>query len=115
MLNGRRKRRSSIRRARIASRQGDLISWQTAGAGGAGNPLARKPEAVLRDVRNDFVSIEGAARDYGVVIDPKRRIVDAAATDALRRRLAAAAKTRAARTPAKKPDAPAKPRRRAAR
>jgi N-methylhydantoinase B len=95
--------------------ENDLVSWQTAGAGGYGDPLARDPGAVLRDVRNDFVSIEGAARDYGVVIDPKRRVIDAVATDKLRRRLAAAAKRRAARTPAKKRGATAAPRRKAAR
>jgi N-methylhydantoinase B len=63
----------------------DLISWRTAGAGGVGNPYARKPEAVLRDVRNGFVSIEGAAKDYGVVIDPRRIEVDVAATARRRR------------------------------
>jgi len=93
----------------------DLVSWRTAGAGGYGDPLARKPEAVLRDVRNGFVSIEGAARDYGVVIDPKRRVVDPAATDALRRRRASVATTKAAPKPAKPRRATAKPRRKAAR
>jgi N-methylhydantoinase B len=93
----------------------DLISWQTAGAGGSGDPLARKPESVLRDVRNDFVSIEGAARDYGVVIDPKRHTVDLAATAKLRGRLAAAAGRKTARKPAAKKAPPARVRRKAAR
>ena len=64
----------------------DLISWQTAGAGGVGNPMRRAPEAVLRDVRNGLVSIDGAMRDYGVVIDPKRLTIDAMATERRRRR-----------------------------
>ncbi len=81
----------------------DLISWRTAGAGGVGNPHARKPEAVLRDVRNGFVSIEGAAKDYGVVIDSKRLEIDVAATARKRRgKVATATKTAGKRAPAKR-------------
>jgi N-methylhydantoinase B len=79
----------------------DLISWQTAGAGGVGNPLRRAPEAVLRDVRNGFVSVAAAASDYGVVIDSKQLAVDLAATEKRRRRAAATAKTKHASKPAK--------------
>ena len=39
-----------------------------AGAGGWGDPLEREPAAVLRDVRNEFLSLAKAAADYGVVI-----------------------------------------------
>ncbi|MFT3660717.1 MAG: hydantoinase B/oxoprolinase family protein [Gordonia sp. (in: high G+C Gram-positive bacteria)] len=76
--------------------------WQTApntvlrcltnGGGGWGDPFARAPEAVLRDVRNEYVSIAGAARDYGVVVvgdprrDPEGLRIDEAATAALRER-----------------------------
>lgn len=74
----------------------DVISWQTSGAGGSGNPLRRATEAVLRDVRNGLVTIEGAARDYGVVIDPKSRDVDAAATARRRRGVAGVATARPA-------------------
>ena len=49
--------------------------------------------------RGRFVSVEGAARDYGVVIDPKGLIVDASATDKRRRRAAATEKTKAAHKP----------------
>lgn len=38
------------------------------GGGGHGDPLLRSPEAVLDDVLNGYVSLEAAARDYGVVI-----------------------------------------------
>jgi N-methylhydantoinase B len=38
------------------------------GGGGWGDALAREPDAVLDDVWDEYVSIEGAARDYGVVI-----------------------------------------------
>jgi N-methylhydantoinase B len=60
------------------------------GGGGWGEPFARDPDAVKRDVRDGFVSIEGAARDYGVVVtgdpdlDPEGLQVDADATAKLR-------------------------------
>jgi N-methylhydantoinase B len=70
---------------------GDVVSFQQPGAGGYGPPWERDPQAVLRDVLEDYVSPEGARRDYGVVIDPATRAVDAAATAAARAALAAAA------------------------
>ena len=65
-------------------RQGDLISYRLNGAGGYGNPLERDPAAVLRDVIGGYVTIEGARRDYGVIIDPAGPTVDRAATEAER-------------------------------
>ncbi|HEV8306200.1 MAG TPA: hydantoinase B/oxoprolinase family protein [Methylomirabilota bacterium] len=59
---------------------GDVVSFQQPGAGGYGPPGERDPQAVLRDVIEDYVSIEGARRDYGVVIDPVTLTVDEAAT-----------------------------------
>ena len=38
----------------------------------------------VRDVRDEVVSVDGAARDYGVVIAPDGRSVDMEATAALR-------------------------------
>src|SRR5262249_14045593 len=58
----------------------------TAGGGGWGDPLRRDAALVLEDVREGYVSIDSAARDYGVVIDPQTLEVDAAATAAERRR-----------------------------
>ena len=55
---------------------GDVISFQQAGAGGYGPPTERDPRAVLRDVLEDYVSIEGALIDYGVVIDSVTLTVD---------------------------------------
>jgi N-methylhydantoinase B len=43
---------------------------RTGGGGGWGNPLDREPELVERDVRENYLSIEAALRDYAVVIDP---------------------------------------------
>ena len=41
----------------------------TNGGGGYGDPFTRDPARVLKDVRDGYVSIVGAARDYGVVVD----------------------------------------------
>jgi N-methylhydantoinase A len=57
----------------------------TPGGGGWGDPFERPPALVLRDVRDEVVSVEAAAADYGVVIAPDGRSVDAEATLALRR------------------------------
>jgi N-methylhydantoinase B len=57
----------------------------TAGGGGWGNPLHRDPNVVRQDVLDGYVTIESAARDYGVVIDPQTFEIDAAGTQALRR------------------------------
>lgn len=38
------------------------------GGGGYGDPRARDPQRVLEDVINGYISLEAAARDYGVAI-----------------------------------------------
>ena len=55
---------------------GDIVIQKTAGGCGVGHPYTRAPEEVLRDVRNEFVSIAGAMKDYGVVIDPNTLTID---------------------------------------
>ena len=57
-------------RGRLTLQPGDAISLLEAGGGGFGDPAARARELVLRDVREGFVSPDGAARDYGVTIRP---------------------------------------------
>lgn len=47
---------------------GAVIDILEAGGGGFGNPQDRDPAAVLADVRNGFVTIEGAKADYGVTV-----------------------------------------------
>ena len=63
---------------------GDTISFVSAGGGGYGNPFERDPKAVERDVQYEYVSIEKAKTDYGVVIDPESLKLDLAATQRLR-------------------------------
>jgi N-methylhydantoinase B len=65
---------------------GTMWRYITNAGGGWGNPIERDPERVKRDVRDGYVTIEGALRDYGVVItgDPERHpeqlVLDAEAT-----------------------------------
>ncbi|MGK6317271.1 hydantoinase B/oxoprolinase family protein [Neorhizobium sp. DT-125] len=66
---------------------GDTVTFLTPGAGGWGDPAARDPQAVLKDVVNGFVTVEAAARDYGVVIVDGS--VDAMKTESLRRDMVA--------------------------
>ena len=62
----------------------DVIENNSGGGGGWGDPREREPQQVLEDVLNDFVSLESAHRDYGVVIDAMTMSIDEAATAALR-------------------------------
>ncbi len=71
----------------ITFRRGDVFRHELAGGGGWGDPLERDPEMVLTDVRNELVSAQAAARDYGVVIDCAAWFVDTQATGALRAKL----------------------------
>lgn len=74
---------------------GDIFTRPTAGGGGYGDPLERDPEKVREDVADDYVSLERARKDYGVVLcvvdaDLAEYEVDAAATEAERTRIRAA-------------------------
>jgi N-methylhydantoinase B len=62
----------------------EVLSNNSGGGGGWGDPYERDPQKVLADVRSDYVSIESAREDYGVVIDPDALAVDEAATQQLR-------------------------------
>lgn len=70
--------------------------YVTSGGGGWGDPLAREPERVLGDVRDEYVTIDGARTHYGVVVegdpktDPEGLKLDQQATDKLRSEMRAA-------------------------
>ena len=73
----------------VIAEQGDVVNHYTQGGGGYGDPLERDPDAVLEDILDEFVSLEKAREDYGVVInavDPEvlGYEVDQSATDKLR-------------------------------
>ncbi len=65
----------------VKVKAGDLLLFDTWGAGGWGDPLQREPAKVLADVRKGLVSVEGARR-YGVVVAADA--VDEVATRTLR-------------------------------
>ena len=52
-------------------RKDDVFRHLLAGAGGWGDPLARDPERVLRDVMEEKISVAYARREYGVAIDER--------------------------------------------
>lgn len=64
--------------------EGDTLTNDTGGGGGYGDPFQRDPDAVARDVRNGFVSVQAARDRYGVVVDPADFGIDRSATDRLR-------------------------------
>jgi N-methylhydantoinase B len=63
---------------------GDTLSMFMSGGGGFGDPRERDPELVARDVEQGIVSIEAAARDYAVIVNPINFKVEAQATAKLR-------------------------------
>ena len=56
--------------ARYRLEKGEVARLITATGGGWGPPLERPVEAVVDDVRDGYVTVEQARRDYGVVVDP---------------------------------------------
>jgi N-methylhydantoinase B len=64
--------------------RGDVAEFYSAGGGGCGNPYERPVNAVVEDVLAGLVSVENAARQYGVVIDPETITVDRQATKTTR-------------------------------
>lgn len=64
--------------------KGEICVTRNGGGGGWGDPKKRKPEKVLEDVRNGFVSIQRARDVYGVAIDLETLSIDKKRTEALR-------------------------------
>jgi len=61
---------------------GDLVSMRVSGSGGYGDPFARDPALVARDVALGYLSAERAREWYGVVVDPATGLADRVATGA---------------------------------
>ncbi len=68
-------------------RRGQVFRHDLPGAGGHGDALSRDLAFVAKDLRDGLVSIEGAARDYGVVAHGEPPAIDTAATAELRAQL----------------------------
>jgi N-methylhydantoinase B len=60
----------------MTMKRGDVFRHEQPGPGGWGDPLERDPARVLKDVRNELVSVGSARDDYGVVIDTATWTVD---------------------------------------
>ena len=71
---------------------GEALIYNFGGGGGWGDALQRDATAVLEDVWDEYVSVEGARRDYGVVVTGSVEAMDLkldeVATAALRAELA---------------------------
>src|SRR2546422_11693694 len=72
----------------IEHAEGEWYEYHYGGGGGWGDPLVRPPEKVLGDVLDEYVSVEGARRDFGVVLtgslEDLTLAVDRVATERLR-------------------------------
>jgi len=53
-----------------AIQKGDIITHYTPGGGGYGDPRERHLDAIILDIKEGYVTRQGAERDYGVKIDP---------------------------------------------
>jgi len=73
-------------------RKGQIFRHDLPGAGAYGDALTRDLALVAKDLRDGLVSIEAAARDYGVVARGDPPEIDTDATTALRARLTATRK-----------------------
>jgi N-methylhydantoinase B/oxoprolinase/acetone carboxylase alpha subunit len=61
-------RNLSLKAVGVELASGDSITMRTGGGGGYGPAVERDPAAVLRDVREGYVTAEQAREAYGVVI-----------------------------------------------
>jgi N-methylhydantoinase B len=73
-------------RTNMRVRRGRMLDCFQPGGGGYGDPYTRDVDYVLEDVIDGYVSVDGAARDYGVVVagDPASgplRVDEAATAD----------------------------------
>jgi N-methylhydantoinase B len=73
-----------MKQTNLRIRKGDRLTMYVSGGGGYGDPFERDPDLVGKDVRKGIVTVEGAARDYGVAVDASGR-VDPASTGRLRK------------------------------
>jgi N-methylhydantoinase B/oxoprolinase/acetone carboxylase alpha subunit len=67
-------------RAPFTFAPGECFRFEATGGGGWGDPLLRPMQEVLDDVLDEYISIEAARRDYGIVLSETGDKVDEAAT-----------------------------------
>ncbi|MGH7211810.1 MAG: hypothetical protein ACREF1_10165, partial [Acetobacteraceae bacterium] len=56
---------SSSKYANIRIQPDDRVRISVSGGGGFGDPAQRDPALVAEDLREGYISAEGASRDYG--------------------------------------------------
>lgn len=78
LINGTQVRQLPSKIADRRSQPGDILRTVSPCGGGYGNPLERDPQWVLDDVADEYVSLESARLQYGVVIHQGQ--IDEAAT-----------------------------------
>ena len=86
-LNPQRENKKLTSKPTMMIENGDVFRHELAGGGGWGDPLERHPSDVLRDVRNELVSVEAARTGYGVIVDTEAWRVDIDETSALREQM----------------------------
>ena len=57
--------------AQYELKKGEVVRLHSGTGGGYGDPIERPVEKVQIDVKNGYVTLEQAERDYGVILDPK--------------------------------------------
>jgi N-methylhydantoinase B len=75
-----------LKQPELPLKAGDTVTNYTGGGGGWGDPFNRDPKKVLDDVINEYVSLESAKNEYGVLIRKidSEFIIDQKETDKLR-------------------------------
>ena len=76
----------SLGKVTLEIKKGDKLRVILAGAGGWGNPLERDPDKVVKDVRNEKISIKHAQKEYKVVVNEESMQVDLMETKRLRKK-----------------------------
>jgi N-methylhydantoinase B/oxoprolinase/acetone carboxylase alpha subunit len=71
---------------------GDAFVFESTGGGGWGDPLDRRPGDVFEDVLDEYVSVDKARDDYGVVVNRETMELESEATVRLRAEMRAARK-----------------------
>ncbi|MEW6622493.1 MAG: hydantoinase B/oxoprolinase family protein [Bacillota bacterium] len=54
----------------------DLVRFISGCGGGYGDPMERPVEKVRQDIKDEYITIETAAKEYGVIVDPKTLEID---------------------------------------
>ena len=71
----------------VPLKEGEAFEYAFGGGGGWGDPLERDPQKVCEDVLDEYVTPDGARRDYGVVLRGSLEALDLAVDFEATRRL----------------------------